>query len=99
MKVHINEEWIRRGVRKSHTHDPACMAIKHAIKVTFRTETYNVIIQDLDYIFINGAIFDMPIELVEFCKAWDRKRLVTPITFDLEIPEDFFLYNPTPRKR
>lgn len=99
LQVEITEVHLKKGLRKSYTHDPVCLAIKDAVKKQFKVECRSVQIFSQDYGFLNDAIFDLPEQVRTLMKLFDSNKPVMPITFELrDLPEDLFSRGNTKRK-
>jgi hypothetical protein len=91
LKVELTELHIKKGLSKSYTHDPVCLAIREAVKKQFKIEVKNVMICNQDYGFLNESIFELPEQIKKFINLFDHNKPVMPIVFEIkDLPDDIF---------
>lgn len=89
MTFNVTEREIRNGIRESYTHNPVATCIRK----TFNKERHihvKVEIFQLDYVFIDGHTFELPLQPQVLLKKFHGGKQVNPIVFDIQIPNDMF---------
>lgn len=89
MQFSVTDKEIRQGLRESYTHNPVCIAVKRLLK-KLRNVDLKVEIFQLDYIFIDARLFELPEQPQVLLKRFHGGEKVSPIVFDLDIPEELF---------
>jgi hypothetical protein len=90
LKVLVTAEFIQKGLVRSITHDPICLAIKQAVKNKYNFDA-RVMVPCRDYVFIDRMIFELPQNAQDLIRDLDNGRAVTPIIFELpDFNEEMF---------
>jgi len=76
MIISVTQQHINDGLRGSCDKDPIALALRDA--------GFKKVWVSPDALRIDGKVYGMPADVVEFVRNWDRIQFVDPIEFQLE---------------
>ena len=88
--VRVTEEHIAAGIQEDCTRCPVALAIRDAVPGYFSVMVFNEEVRLAKYAARGGMLSTRvatPVGVKDWIYAFDRRLVVAPITFELELPE------------
>lgn len=101
MEVKVLKKHLRDGLKKSFTHHAVCLAIRDAVKQQHGIPDFkSLIIPFLGYAWLNGAVWELPLPVLEYIVAVDNGTEKEEAVFEIEDfpPDGFFEWKINRRK-